>query len=126
MASAINYHVRVTVLSFVLFCAGLFLTAYSSRNPDVAAVGSGVVLDILKPLQSLNSSIQSGTTGIWDQYLALVGLEEENRNLKSRLTTIEAENSKLRTRERKPETAYDPAYFRSNEVGWGGGRCNRP
>src|SRR5690606_31864216 len=81
--------------AFVLFCVSLVLTAYSAKNLWTTRIGSLLVSEILRPFQSLHDGASEGVSGFWSNYIALVGIRQENIELKERLAALEAENSRL-------------------------------
>lgn len=82
-------------MSFLLFCGALVLTVYSDHHPWVARLGSGIVSEILRPVQAFNRFVQESVYGVWEGYFALVGVRKENDTLAERLKVLEAENSRL-------------------------------
>ena len=95
MAHPSQNRVHVALSSFALFCLALVLSAYSSKNPGVARVGTVVATEVLAPFQILYGGLQHGVSGIWSDYINLVGVEQENLKLRERLAMLEAENSTL-------------------------------
>lgn len=81
--------------SLLLFFAGLLLGSISSKHPAVARVGQSLVATIASPVQSSMSAVADGIQGFWDEYINLLGLVHENKQLKERLLALETENSKL-------------------------------
>lgn len=86
---------RVGIASFLLFCLALFLTAYSSKHPQVASLGSSIIAELIRPFQLVHSGTANSISNFWKTYLDLIGVKEENTKLKQRLELLEAENSKL-------------------------------
>ena len=95
MASVTDQRLRMTFSSLVLFCFAMFLTAKTARDPSIAASGSVVVGEVLAPAQSLNRWFVGGISGVWEDYFALMGVQQENIQLKSRLAVLEQANSQL-------------------------------
>lgn len=95
MAAQLNSRAQVAAASFVLFCAALFLTAFSARNPYVSRLGFVVVAEVQRPFQSLYSGAVNSLVALWEDYLWLIGVRQENRTLKARLLALEADNSRL-------------------------------
>lgn len=95
MARAGDNRNRIVLTSIALFCASLFLTAYSAKNPRIASVGASVLQQMLHPLQSSTSSMYHGVFGFWDSYVALRGVKTENDGLRHRLQELEAQNARL-------------------------------
>ncbi len=81
--------------SLGLFLAGLILSSFSSRHPEVAQIGHAVVSEISTPVQQGIDAVGHGLNIFWDEYINLVGLVAENERLVARLSALESENSKL-------------------------------
>lgn len=88
-------NVRVVACAGFLFFAALFMTAYSARNPEVARSGYETLAEIQRPLQVVNRSLSSGVLGVWEGYVALRGVREENQLLRERVAKLESINSEL-------------------------------
>ncbi len=86
---------KVLTLSGSLFLLAIILTAYTHKNPKIAAVGTALVGQVLQPAQDVHQFVRGGVSGIWDRYIALVNTEQENRSLRNRLQSLEARNSSL-------------------------------
>lgn len=82
---------QVIGASIVLLCASFLLTAYSSKHPEVAQVGSLVVSEAVAPLSSGLDALQDGVRGTWSEYIALRGVAVENQDLRQRLGRVEGE-----------------------------------
>jgi rod shape-determining protein MreC len=95
MARAVDNRFRIGVTATALFCASLFLTAYSAKNPRVAGYGAAMVQQLLHPLQSGTSTVYRGFGGVWESYVALRGLRVENEVLRDRLEELESQNASL-------------------------------
>lgn len=95
MARPVENRVKIGGASLALFCVSLFLTSYSSKNPQFAALGGAVVQQALHPFQALTHSIYTSVSGVWDSYLALVHVREDNVQLRSRLEALEVHNAQL-------------------------------
>jgi len=81
--------------SVALFFLGLLLSAFSSKHPEMAELGHRVISEVVTPIQSLVGFADRSTSHIWTSYVSLVGVKQENDELKNRLVTLEAENSRL-------------------------------
>ena len=76
---------RILATSFLLFCAGIFLTAYTARRPSSGNFLIAITSELLHPLQSLNASLQSKISQIWHDYLDLTEVQAENDLLRAEL-----------------------------------------
>lgn len=90
-ASSGSSTTKVAITSFCLFCCSLFLTAYTTKNPQVARVGYYVVGEVYRPFQVLGQGIYSKVSKVWHGYMDLVSVREENDAIKSRLQQLENE-----------------------------------
>ncbi|MCB0332516.1 MAG: rod shape-determining protein MreC [Bdellovibrionales bacterium] len=87
---------RIVGASTLFFCVSLFLTAYSSRNPKVAQIGSTLIHQLFAPFQRGAANVTGGMGAIWDGYFWLVNVREENERLHALADRLRGENSKLR------------------------------
>ena len=76
---------RIIATSFLLFCAGIFLTAYTARRPDSGNLLATLTAELLRPVQSLNASLQSSVSQYWHNYIALTEAQQENDLLRAEL-----------------------------------------
>lgn len=83
-------------LGSVLFIFALFLTAYSSKRPEVARSGFTLLSRVVAPAQSSTSSVYSWFSDVWNGYIALTGVVTENHELSKRLELLERQNAFLR------------------------------
>lgn len=87
---------RTAGVSFALFCLALILTAYSARNPWVSRLGSSALLELQRPFQSVFHGSVGRAGGVWEDYVALIGVNEENKILRERIEALESDNSRYR------------------------------
>lgn len=81
---------RVLLTSGLLLIVSLALVALNRggrRRVDPLGV---LFLELLSPLQRVTTLGVEGVKGLWDQYVNLIGVEEENRQLRERLRLLEA------------------------------------
>ena len=85
---------RLAVVLFALLLAALFLLPSQSQGVLQFLGGPlGQVLSV--PLEAF-SSLDRGMTEIWDGYVALRGIREENRQLRKDLEFVQGQNNQLR------------------------------
>lgn len=82
--------------SGALFLISLFLTSYSSRNPEVIGFGSRAIQEVTAPVQNVISVTRSTVGGFFDEYRELRDAKDRNDQLLSRLAVLEMENARLR------------------------------
>ncbi len=87
---------RIVGASTLFFFFSLLLTAYSSRNPSVARVGSVLIQQLFAPFQRGAAQFTGGIGSVWDGYFWLVNVREENERLHALADRLRGENSKLR------------------------------
>jgi len=95
MVGAVQNRSKVAVSSLVLFCLALFLTSYSSKHRWVTGLGGAMVHEILRPAQLLLEGVSQRITGVWDDYISLLDVRQDNKRLTERLQALEVENSSL-------------------------------
>ncbi len=95
MAIAASNRTRLAGASFILFCSSLLLIAYSSKNPELARIGSAVLGEIVAPLQNTSHGAYSGVQDYYRNYLGLLHVREELVTAKERLASLESQNSNL-------------------------------
>jgi rod shape-determining protein MreC len=76
-------------LAALLLAAPVVLLQAGLKHPDRLSGFDRAVLTISAPLQAAVSWVVEGVGGVWNRYIALVDIEEENRELR-------AENQRLR------------------------------
>ena len=76
---------RILATSFLLFCTGIFLTAYTARRPASGNLLVTITSELLRPLQSLNASLQASISHSWRHYIALTEVQQENDRLRAEL-----------------------------------------
>jgi|LakMenEpi03Aug12_release.lakeMendotaPanAssembly.Ray.scaffolds.fasta_scaffold06265_7 rod shape-determining protein MreC len=82
---------QVIGTAIALLCVSFLLTAYSSRHPEVAQVGSVVVGEAVAPFGSALEAAKDGTSAAWSRYVHLSGVSIENDQLKQRLARAEGD-----------------------------------
>lgn len=86
---------HVLTTSFALFIFALFLTAYSTKNPEFGRSGSAFARELLIPIQGASTSVRGGIYGFWANYLNLIGTQKVNLELKAQVADLVTENSRL-------------------------------
>ncbi len=90
-----------TVPQVVGVCVGLlfsaiFLTAYSSRHPHVANIGSRLLLEVTTPFSKTLHYVQDGVGSFLDRYLLLVDADRKNVELEERVQSLRRELELMR------------------------------
>lgn len=102
-AVIVSSRTKVVFASVMLTVASLLLTAYSAKHPVVTTVGGAVVADVTAPIFSFVGGVGEWISSRWSRYIALIGVEEENRGLRDRLAQLEGDLVLLREYEGENE-----------------------
>jgi rod shape-determining protein MreC len=86
---------RVGLTSGLLLLISLLLFSAGSRTARRIDPLGGVVLDGMRPLQSITAAVIDTVTGAWQAYVALVGVHQENERLRRRIVELEQEAVRL-------------------------------
>ena len=88
---------NVTILVAVLFAQVLGLAVQvqrSSENQSTRLIRVWA-LDLVTPLEKAMVGLQTGTAGVWHNYLYLRGVRQENRNLKGEIQRLRLEQVRM-------------------------------
>ncbi|MET0515399.1 MAG: rod shape-determining protein MreC [Nitrospiraceae bacterium] len=85
---------RLAVVLFALLLAALFLLP--SQSQGVLQFLGGPIGQVLSVPLEVFSSLDRGMTEIWEGYVALRGIREENRQLRKQLEFVQGQNNQLR------------------------------
>ncbi len=89
MFSLKNYKTIIFVV--IIMAVVLIVLSYNLKQRSSAGLITKVVLEVAAPVQNvLNASVKS-VGDAWDRYLFLVGMEEENRNLKKKIDDMKSQ-----------------------------------
>jgi len=84
-----NY--KTIIFIVILLAAALIVLSYNLRQKSPAGLIAKVVLEVASPVQNvLNASVKS-VSDAWGRYLFLVGIEEENKNLKKKIDDLKSQ-----------------------------------
>lgn len=100
------------IVFVIFFC--LLLIILQSRNKELSTPFKGLIGNVLNPLVYFASNIFFSTSSIWDSYVHLIGVQEENEEMKKELDRINLENSLLR--ERLIVTEHLESFLKFNKV----------
>lgn len=95
MSIGVTERKKVAVLSFALLCGASLLTAYSARHPAFARFPTTAVMEIVAPFHAAVDFAQDSGRGIWNGYLGLVSVADENQGLRARIVELESERNAL-------------------------------
>ena len=86
---------RVVLVSGVLLLLSAHLLSVGVREGSVAAKPESLAMETVRPLLLLNTRLADGASGIYHDYLDLIGLGRENRRLKARIARLQADQTRL-------------------------------
>jgi len=87
---------RVAVFGIVLLIFAALILIAPARGGGALSEARGVLLTIFAPVQRLIVSVFQDVVGVWDRYIYLVGVEEENEELRSSLDKISSKYENLK------------------------------
>ncbi len=83
-----NY--KTVIFIVILLAVVLIFLAYNFKQKSPAGLVTKSVLEVAAPVQhGLNASVKS-VIDSWHRYLYLVGMEEENRNLRKKIDDLKS------------------------------------
>ena len=84
-----NY--KTIIIIIVLLAAALIMLSYNFKKVSNSGFIRKIVLEVAAPVQNvLNASVKS-VGDAWSRYIFLVGLEDENKNLKKKINELKAD-----------------------------------
>lgn len=84
-----NY--KTIIFIIILLTALLIVLSYNLKQKPPTGLITKVVLEVASPVQNvLNASVKS-VSDAWFRYLFLVGMEEENKNLKKKIDDLKSQ-----------------------------------
>lgn len=84
-----NY--RTVIFVGAVIFAALILLSYSLKYDSGTSFVKKLVLEAASPVQKFFNTSIGGVENAWMRYVHLVGLEEDNRNLKNKIAGLQAE-----------------------------------
>ena len=87
---------RAAVVGIVLLIFAALILIAPDRGGGVLSEARGVLLTVLSPVQRLLVSTYRDVVGVWERYIYLVGVEEENEELRSSLDKISSKYENLK------------------------------
>ena len=86
---------RVLLTSGALLILSLHLISTGVHPGDLAARPASAFLEIIRPIDAGIKHFSAGTSGIVNDYLALVHVREENAHLRLELTRVKSDQARL-------------------------------
>ena len=84
-----NY--RTVIFVGAVIAAALILLSYSLKYDSGTSPAKKLILEVAAPVQKFFNAAIEGVDNAWMRYIHLVGLEEDNRNLKNKIAAIQSE-----------------------------------
>lgn len=84
-----NY--KIIIFIVILLATVIIILSYSLRQKAPAGFITKVVLEVSSPMQNVLNASAKAVTEAWCRYLLLVGIEEENRNLKKKINDMKSQ-----------------------------------
>lgn len=84
-----NY--RTVIFVGVIFAATLILLSYNLKYDSSTSFVKKIVLEAAAPVQKILKASIEGVSNAWMRYIHLVGLEADNRILKSKIAALQTE-----------------------------------
>jgi rod shape-determining protein MreC len=103
---------QTLVTSGFLLALSLILVSANARDPRLEGPLGTVLLEGMRPVQTGVTQITSSISGLWRQYVALVGLQRENESLRQRILEVEREAVSLAEVEQTNQRLEDLLGFR--------------
>ncbi|MEN6620143.1 MAG: rod shape-determining protein MreC [Smithella sp.] len=84
-----NY--KTIIFIVVLLVAALVFLSYNLRQKSSGGLVTRAILEVAAPVQSALSTSVKNVSEAWYHYLFLVGIEEENKNLKKKIDDLKSQ-----------------------------------
>jgi rod shape-determining protein MreC len=84
-----NYKIIIFLVILLVFV--LSILSYNLKRETGYGFLRNVVLEAAAPVQNVLTAAEKSVTNAWSRYLLLVGMEEENTNLKKKINELKAE-----------------------------------
>lgn len=84
-----NYKTIIFVI--ILLATVLVVFSYNLKQRSPAGLATKVVLEVAAPVQNVLDACVKSVSDPWYRYLFLVGIEEENRNLKKKIDDMKSQ-----------------------------------
>lgn len=84
-----NYKTIIFVV--IILATVLIVLSYNLRQRSPAGLVTKVVLEVAAPVQNVLDASVKSVSDAWYRYLFLVGIEEENRNIKKKLDDMKSQ-----------------------------------
>lgn len=87
--------VREAAIAILLLALPFFVLNANLREPGRANFYDGPILDLSAPIQSLAGSVAHAVSDVFDDYVYLVEVHQENDRLRARLARLDQEHEQL-------------------------------
>lgn len=79
------------IIVFILLLFSLVLFSYNIKSSGPPGFFKKLVFEVTAPLEGVINACIKGVGGVWDRYIFLVNLQEENRELRKKITVLTSE-----------------------------------
>jgi len=86
---------RVVLVSGMLLLLSAHMLSIGVREDGVAAKPGMLALELVRPILFSSTRLAEGASGIYHDYLDLVGVGRENRRLKTQIARLEGERTRM-------------------------------
>lgn len=87
---------RAAIVASVLIVISLIILSVNLKRQGEAGFFRNLIIETAAPLENAIRSAVRGIGNVWQRYIFLVGLEEENRNLKKKVDILTGELTQYR------------------------------
>jgi rod shape-determining protein MreC len=84
-----NY--KSIIFIVILLTASLIILSYNLKQESHAGLIRKIVLEIAAPIQNVMDASIKSIASAWSRYIVLIGLEEENNNLKKKINDLKSQ-----------------------------------
>src|SRR5271157_3173236 len=86
--------IRDITIVLILLGAAL-LVLFSGKRDGESGTGTRILYTLTRPFQQIGAGFQGNVSAIWQDYINLVGIKQENKALKKEIKRLTAERSSL-------------------------------
>jgi rod shape-determining protein MreC len=84
-----NY--KIVIFIVIILSISLIMLSYNFKNAPNSGFVRKIVLEIAAPVQHVLNASARSVGDAWSRYIFLVGLEDENKNLKKKINELKAD-----------------------------------
>ena len=84
-----NYKIAIFIV--IILAVSLIMLSYNFKNAPTSGFVRKIVLEVAAPVQYVLNASARSVGDAWSRYIFLVGMEDENRNLKKKINELKAD-----------------------------------